>query len=146
MRYDAFFITPKREIVAVPDRHIIAIINDPKFFGLTLNHIKIVCKKHNEDLGWEGYARNEIILDLLKTDWVRLRFFIRSGTWRIQIYEELNETLKKSILVFCRGLKKGDVTSQMPRTGDPHIEIHNTNENIILNSSLDETIEFLTSE
>jgi len=143
MRYDAFFISPEGKILAVPDRHIVRIIKDPNLFGLTLDHINAVYKKFNEDVGWEGYARNEIILNLLKIDWVRLRFFIRSGTWRLQIHEELNETLKNSILIFCQELKKGNVTNQMPRTSDPHIEIHDTKENIISNNSLDETIKFL---
>ena len=143
MRYNAFFISPKGKMVPVPDRHVVAIANDPKLFGLTVNHIKTVYKKHKEDVGWEGDARNEIILELLKKDWVRLRFSTRGGTWRLQIHEELNNRLKKNILSFCQEIKKGNITNAIDRTADPQIEIHDTNEERIFIDSLDETIQFL---
>jgi len=144
MRYNAFFISPNGEIEPVPHRHILTIAEDPQLFGLTVDDIKTVYKKHKEDVGWEGYARNEIILDLLKKDWVRLRFTTKSGTWRLQIHEELNEKLKKNILGFCQKIKKGEITNSVHRTADPQIEIHDTNENIIFNESLDDSIKFLT--
>jgi len=143
MRYDAFFISPKGEIKEVPIRHIVAIVKEPKFFGLTIEYVKTVFKKHNEEVGWEGYARNEIILDLLKDDWIRLRFFAKSGTWRLQIHEELNDNLQSNILKFCQEIKKGEITNSMHRTADPQIEIHNTKENSLFKGSLDESIEFL---
>ena len=142
MRYDAFFISPKGEIVPVPVRHIVAIAKDPKLFGLTVENIKEVYARHKEDVGWEGYARNEIILDLLKKEWVRLRFSSRSGTWRLQIFEELNDNLKKNILKFCKEVKNGNITNLMHRTADPNIEIHDTNEEILFLGTLDEAIEY----
>ena len=143
MRYNAFFISPKGKIIPVPDRHVVTISKNPELFDLTVDHIKTVYKKHKEDVGWEGHARNEIILDLLKNDWIRLRFFSRGGTWRLQIHEELNENLKKNILGFCQEVKKGNITNSIHRTADPQIEIHNTTEDTILLDSLDNTIQFL---
>jgi len=143
MRYDAFFISPAGEIIPVPVRHIVAIAKDPGLFELTDDYIKRIYKKHNENVGWEGYARNEIILDLLKKNWVRLRFFCRSGTWRLQIFNELNDTLQNNILVFCREVKKGNICNFMQRSSDPNIEIHNTAESSIFIGTLDENIDFL---
>jgi len=77
---------------------IVTIVNDPALFNLTTKDIESRFAKYNETVGWEGYARNEIILELLKQNWTRLRFFQRSGSWRIQIFEELNDVLRQNIL------------------------------------------------
>ena len=143
MNYDAFFISPKGKIIPVPVRHILAIAEEPGLFGLTADKIAKTYAKHKEEVGWEGYARNEIILDLLKDDWVRIRFFNRSGTWRVQIFEELNELLRKSILKFCSEIKTGNITNVMRRTSDPNIEIHNTKEESIVGGTLDEVLKTL---
>jgi hypothetical protein len=143
MRYDAFFISPGGKIIPVPIRHIVTIAKDPDLFGLTSDYIKSIYKKHNEDVGWEGYARNEIILALLKDDWIRLRFYSRSGTWRIQIFNEMSDKLQDNIRIFYRELKRGNVTNLMERSADPNIEIHNTLENRIFWGTLDEGIDNL---
>ena len=143
MRYNAFFISPKGKVIPVPDRHVVTISKNPELFDLTVDHIKTVYKKHKEDVGWEGHARNEIILELLEKQWVRLRFFTKGGTWRLQIHEELNDKLKKNILGFCQEIREGNITNLMHRTADPHIEIHDTNGERILLDSLDHTIMFL---
>ena len=143
MKFDAFFISPKGKIIPVPVRHIVAIAKNPEMFGLTLDEIKEIYAKHKEAVGWEGYARNEIILDLLKNEWIRIRFFNRSGTWRIQIFEDLNGLLKKNILKFCQEIKKGNITNSMHRTADPNIEIHNTREDSLFIGTLDEAIKDL---
>ena len=141
MKFDAFFISPQGDIIPVPVRHIVAIANKPETFGLTGHKIKEVYAKYKEAVGWEGYARNEIILELLKNNWVRIRFFIRSGTWRIQIFEELNELLKNNILKFCQEIKCGNISNLMDRTAEPNIEIHNTKDRSLVNGTLDEIIE-----
>ena len=143
MIYNAFFISPESEIIPVPDRHIVTIVYEPELFSLTTKEIESRFAKHNEPVGMEGYARNEIILDLLKQNWIRLRFFLRNGSWRIQIFEELNDTLKKNILHFCNEVEKGKVRSSIPRTAPPNIEIHNTVEETIFSGSLKEAVQFL---
>ena len=145
MVFDAFFISPESEIIPVPDRHIVAIVNEPDLFGLTMEEISKRFAKHKETIGWEGYARNEIILELLETNWTRLRVFMRNGTWRLQVFTELNDTIKENILHFCKELKKGKVKSTMPRSAPPNIEIHNTKKETIFTGSLKEAIKFLAT-
>ncbi len=64
----AYWISPKGEIIPVSGPsgscHIQAVINNPQTFGLDLDYIKDVYDKHNEELGSEGKAREEIILGL----------------------------------------------------------------------------------
>lgn len=143
MIFDAFFISRESEIIPVPDRHIVAIVNEPELFGLTMDEISKRFAKHKETIGWEGYARNEIILELLENNWTRLRFFQVSGTWRVQIFEELNATLRTNILHFCKELKKGKVKSAFPRTAPPNIQIHNTKKETFFTGSLKEAVKFL---
>ena len=146
MRYDAFFISPEGEIIPVVDRHIVRIVRAPKDFNLTVEEIKAVYRKHNEDVGWEGFARDEIIWGLLKKDWVRLRFMNRSGTWTVQIGEKLNPTLAENILLFCREVKGGNIRNCMHRTADPHIKIVNTSEDELFRGPLNEGIRFLSED
>lgn len=142
MRYNAFFISPKGGIVPVPERHIVALIKEPELFGTTIGKLRLAYRRHKEQFGFEGHARNEIILDLLTKDWVRLRFFTRAGSWRLQIHEELNDTLKKNILKFCREVDKGNISDFSQRNAPPQIEIHNTLEESLFLGSLTEAIRF----
>jgi hypothetical protein len=142
MRYDAFFISPDGEVVGVPNRHVLLISQEPETFGLTSGEIEKVYKKHKETVGWEGYARNEIILGLLKKNWIRLRFEPTSGTWGIQIFEEPNETLLRNIGVFLAMARKGDVKSQWKRKGLPNIAIRDTRGNVYVNGRLKDAVKF----
>lgn len=146
MRYDAFFISPTGKFIPVLDRHIVKVIQDPKAFGWTSDGIVAMYKKHHESVGFEGYARNEIILDLLKKDWVRLRFFERAGAWRLQIHEEMNSNVRKNIRNFCHKVKQGYIVNMMHRNADPQIEIHDTLENTLFLGALKEGIEFLKQQ
>lgn len=143
MRYDAFFISPKGEIIPVPIRHVLAITKNPEQFGLTQEEIEAAYEKYHEEVGWEGNARNEIILGLLKKDWIRLRYQSRGETWRLQIFEQLNETLKQNALKFVKEVKKGNIINQLHRATNPFIEIHNTLGKTLVNESLTDTIKFL---
>jgi len=74
MRNTAMWITPSGKIMVFDnDTHIGAIIKDPVMFGYTKDKIEQIYKKYNEPVNLEGKAREEIILDVLKKGFIRVR-------------------------------------------------------------------------
>jgi hypothetical protein len=136
MKHNAFFITPQGKIVPVPALHITAIVNNPPLFGLTTAAIEKLFAKYNETIGTEGKARNEIILTMLKQNWVRLRFEPAIAAWRLQIFEKLNAQLKKNIQSFLTELQQGNITNNSYKLANPDIEIYNTLHKTIISTQL----------
>ena len=143
MKYDAFFITPQGKIVPVPIRHIVKIVKDPALFGMTTAEIEPIFAQYHESIGTEGKARNEIILTLLKQNWIRLRFEPAIAAWRIQLFETLNEQLKKNILGFLVELQNGNINNNQYELTNPDIEIHNTLHQTIISGPLTTAMEQL---
>ena len=75
----AYWVSPQGKIFDVGTNHIDAVIKNPKAFGLTSEKIQAAYDKHGEELGREGKAREEIILDLVKKGWVRIRRYRNEG-------------------------------------------------------------------
>ena len=143
MKYDAFFISPQGKIVPVPVRHIVKIVKDPTLFGLTTEELEPIFAKYHETIGTEGKARNEIILALLKQNWIRLRFEPAIAAWRIQIFETLDAQLKKNIQGFLAELQNGEIDNSQYELTNPDIEIHNTLHQTIIAAPLNAAIEQL---
>jgi hypothetical protein len=69
----AFFLSPEGRLFQVPSTHIAAVIAEPERFGFTRAEIEAVYEKHQEPLGLEGKARNEILLRMIDRGWIRIR-------------------------------------------------------------------------
>jgi len=96
--FDAYWIDPHGRISGIPYRHINHIVSDPEKYGLTAKYIKDIHKKYKERLGQEGNAREEIMIELMKRGWTRVRKIVTgSVTWTIQCWV-LNSTITKHIL------------------------------------------------
>lgn len=55
--------------------HILQIMKNPHKFGLTKAYIESVYKKHDEPIGGEGDAREEIIITVIKKGFIRIRLY-----------------------------------------------------------------------
>lgn len=75
----AYWVSPSGKIYDVGTNHIDVVIKNPQTFGLTKDKIQAVYDKYGEELGREGKAREEIILDLVKKGWVRIRRYRNEG-------------------------------------------------------------------
>lgn len=75
----AYWISPSGKIIDVGTNHIDVVIKNPKIFGLTDEKIKTIYDKHGEQMGAEGQAREELIIWLVKKDWVRVRRYRNRG-------------------------------------------------------------------
>jgi len=84
-----FWVKGSRIIEVQGASHINYIIDNPEDFGLDLEEIRNIYKKHGEKLGQEGDAREEIIINVSRRGWVRVRHYIRPRDyWSIQAYNE----------------------------------------------------------
>ena len=108
---EAYWISPENIIFEVNKKHIDLIINNPSDFGVTRNYIETKYKDYNEKLGFEGKARSDIMLELMKRGWIRVRYYGKNDIWKFQVYQfDLNE--KKLITHFiidginCKIIKK----------------------------------------
>jgi hypothetical protein len=94
----AFWISPQGRVQYITngETHIGQVIAHPTYFGFTKEEIENIFKKHNEDLKTEGKAREEIILDLIKKGWVRIRKYNRPDIWSVNV-PNLNNRIKDAI-------------------------------------------------
>jgi hypothetical protein len=110
MLRSAYWISPKGDIIDVPNLHIDVVLASPEKFGINKETIKHLYQKHNEPFGHEGYAREEIMQELLKKGWIRLRFIPKAYTWTVQTFK-LGKKQKDAIFSgFATLLKSRKVT------------------------------------
>jgi hypothetical protein len=104
---DAYWISPSGEIKLIKTTHIDDVINNPKSFGYSSSQIEDIYNKHNEYLGVEGKAREEIIKDLLKKGWVRIRYHKRNDSWSVNALK-LSKRVKDYLFQWAENmLEKG---------------------------------------
>ncbi len=87
MKYEAYWISPRGRIIPVTGQvatHIRAVIKNPAQFGLSRETVQKAYRRHQEPLGLEGKARQEIMAGLLRKGWVRLRFVPKAHGFTIQ--------------------------------------------------------------
>jgi len=84
--YAAYWINPRGDHLPVPIHHISVVIDHPEVFNLTREHVLAVYEKYGEKIGLEGRAREEIMLDLLKKGWIRLRENPKKHCWKCQVW------------------------------------------------------------
>jgi hypothetical protein len=117
----AFWISPKGEIVFSGTTHIGKILEKPAKFGLNRETIEFLYKKHDERIGQEGRAREEIMLNLFKEGWIRLRKY-RAGmrTWWSVNVRELSKRIRVYLQKWASKLLQGRL---QVREEDPYVEI-----------------------
>lgn len=89
----AIWISPKGELVAdFNSNHIKMVISNPQKFGLTMEYIEDKHEKYNEPVGIEGKAREEIIRELVKKGWIRIRRY-PNKFWSVTV-QKMNKKVK----------------------------------------------------
>lgn len=95
-----YFISPSGDIIPIEGRHIDNVVKYPEKFRLTREDIVEVYKKYNEKMGLEGKARGEILSNLMKSGWIRIRYLPEKDSFSIQV-SALNNKNKKHIYQFA---------------------------------------------
>jgi len=83
---DAQWIAPNGKILPVKINHITTILEKPSVFGLTRDYITKKFGEHGDRMGQEGKAREEIMFDLMKRGWIRVRYVVKKDSWTLQTY------------------------------------------------------------
>ena len=96
MKYEAYFLSPDGRVLPVEFKHICTIVDNCSTFGITIKWVKSIYKKHGEPLYSENRAREEIIRELLKAGWVRIRYVPGEDSFTIQVFK-LNNRIKANI-------------------------------------------------
>lgn len=98
----AYWLSPSRDILPIDTSHIDTIVADPERFNLTQEYLNDVAEKHGgrHELRDGGKGREEVMVDLMKKGWVRIRK--NRETWIIQLDApslngKINRTQKKAI-------------------------------------------------
>lgn len=72
--YNRWWVSPGKEIIPVSgSTHIDEIIRNPERFGFTKEEIEETYFRHNERIGLEGQAREEIMKKAMDNGWIRAR-------------------------------------------------------------------------
>lgn len=88
----AFWISPTGDIRVMDSGkyHITDVIQNPIVFGLSRSTIDNVYDAHGERMGQEGVARDNLMTNLLRDGWIRVR--VRRNNYSIQVWEFLPKT------------------------------------------------------
>ncbi len=119
-RIEAFWILPDDQIICVPRTHIQTVIDNPHLFNLSSDYIVSKYAMENEELGVEGRAREQIILELLKDNYIRIRYYPRKSSWTINVNELSMKSFrilqKWSEFIIEQGFSKYDLLNiDMPK-------------------------------
>lgn len=99
MNTNAYWISPDGKILPVTTTHIDMVIKNPETFGHTDESIKEIYDSYNEPVGQEGQAREQIIIDLIKKGWIRVRKYGNKG-WSLNL-QKLTTRIKDYIFNFA---------------------------------------------
>jgi len=83
---DAYWISPTGKVLPVSTLHITEVLANPESYSFRREQLEAIYEKHGERLGVEGKAREEIMTDLLKRGWIRIRYIPRNDLWSIQCF------------------------------------------------------------
>jgi hypothetical protein len=102
MKYKAYWLHEKGDVVPVETIHIAEVIKDPERFGYSRERIEAQYAKYHEPIGHEGRAREKIMIELIRDNgWVRARYQPHKDTWTIELHS-LNDALRELIPAFFR--------------------------------------------
>jgi hypothetical protein len=104
----AYWITPDCQVIPVISSHIETIIDHPDIFHVPLDQITSAYAKHHEVVRTEGKAREEIIIDVVKKGFVRVRRYThpREEYWSINVNEinaDSMDLIQQFFGLICQG-------------------------------------------
>lgn len=105
--YNRWWVSPGKEIIPVSGTtHIDEIIRNPDRFGFTKAEIEEAYSRHNEPIGLEGQAREEIMKKAMDDGWIRARdgkngLYMETGNlkrYKNVVYDAVYTFLEKGLV------------------------------------------------
>ena len=79
--------SPQGKLYDAGQTHIRYVLDHPDLFSRDKEDLTAVYKKFKEPISWEGKARMEILLSLLRDGWIRVRYYsIRNEGWTLEYF------------------------------------------------------------
>ena len=103
---DGFWIAPSGDTIPCHTTHINMVFDSPEKFRYTKKEIKDLYDKFKEPYGMEGKAREQILIDLIRQGWIRVRYIPTSDSFTAQLLK-LNERNKNHLYSFASEALKG---------------------------------------
>jgi len=93
-----YWISPSGKVTGISNgyRHIEHVISNPSYFNLKPEYLEEVYKKYDEKIPSEGKAREEIMIELMKKGWIRIRLNKTPYSWVLQTYQ-FSHSVKRNI-------------------------------------------------
>lgn len=106
----AYWISPTGRIMDTNgEYHIKSVVDYPHKFGLSDEYINDLYAKYGETPPSEGKAREEIILNLARKGWIRIRVYLsRQGSYVSVTMNDLNDRAKDSLYKWANKQMKYD--------------------------------------
>lgn len=102
--HSAYWINQRGKILDVGmGTHIDQVIKSPKSFGLTDLYIKNLYKKFNEPVSLEGKAREQIMQEVIKDGFIRIRF-VKNRFWIVNA-DKWTPKVKKALTKWAEDAK-----------------------------------------
>lgn len=101
-----YYIAPSGEVIEVEKSHIAEVLENPEKFLLTKKELQDTYKKYNEPIGLEGKAREEIMSNLIRQGWVRVRFTPKKDAFVMQV-NRMDNKKKEQIASFAKHAIEG---------------------------------------
>ncbi len=104
-RIEAYWISPDGKIYPVEKTHIQAVAENPKRYGTTLGIVKQEFEKYGEVFPFQEHkARRNILTEIIKMGWIRLRLELKSATWTAETWE-WNKREKEALEIWLNFMK-----------------------------------------
>ena len=117
MKNEAYFIAPYGEIIPIGlGKHIDIIFENPNIFGYSKDYVKQLYKKYNEPLGFDGKAKKEIVRELLRKGWVRIRYVVNKDRFTVE-YSRLTKRKADYIWDWANKITNGELDNVSKYTG-----------------------------
>jgi len=107
MKYGFWIDGGTGEVVFCQRKHIDVVLNQPERFGFTRERLVAIYEKYGEKLGFEGFAREEILREAIRRGWIRVRRYAgRREVVSINV-PALSPEIKEVLSRFAASLIKG---------------------------------------
>lgn len=104
MAHNAYWINKRGKILDIGlGTHIDQVVKSPKSFGLTDRYVKNTYEKYGEPVGQEGKAREQIMLELIKDGFIRIRF-VKNQFWIVNAHKWTPQ-VKKALSAWAEDAK-----------------------------------------
>ena len=102
---EGYWISPSGKMIEIPGTHIEYVVRNPETFGYTRDELQSIADKHGELINAEGKARDEVMTDILKKEWIRVRYDKRRE-WVLQIWT-LSKRIKDNLSYWIYSMVAG---------------------------------------